>query len=166
MELWDAYDRNGKKIAGIELIRGEEIPDGMYHMVCETICRHKNGQYLVMTRDTNKNVYPGMYECTGGGSAIKGEDALTAAKRELFEETGIHGENFRQVQQRFNDQKKSMYVNFVCETDIAPDSVVLQEGETIAYEWVTKEKLTEYIDGENFIPPHIEIIKKVINELS
>lgn len=29
MEIWDAYDRNGN-LAGIDLVRGEEIPDGFY----------------------------------------------------------------------------------------------------------------------------------------
>ena len=53
MELWDAYDRNFKKIEGITLIRGEEssIPKGIYGRITlndETIrqdhfpqsCRH------------------------------------------------------------------------------------------------------------------------------
>ena len=46
MELWDAYDRNFKKIEGITLIRGEEssIPKGIYHMVVLILVRHVDGQ--------------------------------------------------------------------------------------------------------------------------
>ena len=33
MELWDAYDRDEKRTGG-ELVRGEPIPDGLYHLVC------------------------------------------------------------------------------------------------------------------------------------
>lgn len=31
MELWDAYDMNLNKIKDKTLIRGEAVPDGMYH---------------------------------------------------------------------------------------------------------------------------------------
>ena len=30
MELWDAYDKDFKKIQGVTLIRGEEIPEGFF----------------------------------------------------------------------------------------------------------------------------------------
>ena len=33
MEIWDAYDRNLEKIEGMTLIRGEKIPEGVYHLV-------------------------------------------------------------------------------------------------------------------------------------
>lgn len=33
MELWDAYDTNLNKIKYKTLVRGEAIPDGMYHLV-------------------------------------------------------------------------------------------------------------------------------------
>lgn len=34
MELWDAYSEAGEKL-GFDLIRGKEIPEGAYHLVCE-----------------------------------------------------------------------------------------------------------------------------------
>lgn len=40
MELWDAYDRDFKKIQGVTLVRGEVIPEGFFHLVCEIIVRH------------------------------------------------------------------------------------------------------------------------------
>ena len=42
MELWDAYDEYGNQ-TGETLVRGEEIPDGLYHMVCEVLVRHADG---------------------------------------------------------------------------------------------------------------------------
>ena len=45
MELWDAYDKNEVKL-GFDLIRGESIPDNVYHIVCDTIVRHRDGDYL------------------------------------------------------------------------------------------------------------------------
>ena len=35
MELWDAYDEKLNKIEGVTLIRGETIPEGMFHLVSE-----------------------------------------------------------------------------------------------------------------------------------
>ena len=88
MELWDAYNRDFKKIQGITLIRGEAIPEGFFHLVCDIIVRRSNGSYLIMQRDKRKHL-GGMWEATAGGSALQGEDALTCARRELHEETGI-----------------------------------------------------------------------------
>jgi len=42
MEIWDAYTREGKP-TGKTLVRGEAISDGLYHMVCEVLVRHKDG---------------------------------------------------------------------------------------------------------------------------
>ncbi len=69
MELWDAYDKNFNKIDGITLIRGEPIPDGMFHLVCSIIVRHIDGDYLLMRRDDRK-MFGGLWEVSAGGSAL------------------------------------------------------------------------------------------------
>ena len=88
MELWDAYDKDFRKIQGITLIRGEAIPEGTFHLVCDVIVRHTDGSYLLMQRDKRKH-FGGMWEATAGGSAIQNESPLECAARELQEETGI-----------------------------------------------------------------------------
>ena len=50
MEIWDAYDRQGAK-TGTDLIRGEKIGEGLYHLVCEVVVRHADGEYLLLQRD-------------------------------------------------------------------------------------------------------------------
>ena len=45
MEKWDAYDGHLNKIDGLTLIRGEEIPDGVFHLCCEIIVKHADGTY-------------------------------------------------------------------------------------------------------------------------
>ena len=88
MEIWDGHNIDGS-LAGVDLVRGEKIPDGLYHLVCEVLVQHTDGDFLLMKRDLNKPINPGKYEATAGGSALKGEDGLTCIKRELYEETGI-----------------------------------------------------------------------------
>ncbi len=34
MEIWDGYLKDGS-LANVDLVRGEPIPDGPYHLVCE-----------------------------------------------------------------------------------------------------------------------------------
>ena len=82
MELWDAYDAKFQQITNTFLRRGETIPDGFYHLVCEVIVRHYDGTYLLMQRDPHKR-FGGMWEATAGGSALQGESPLACAIREL-----------------------------------------------------------------------------------
>lgn len=35
-ELWDAYDREGNRL-GFDLVRGEPVPGGAYHLVVEVL---------------------------------------------------------------------------------------------------------------------------------
>ena len=89
-EIWDAYDRQFHKIENITLIRGQNIEDGMYHLVSEIIVKHRDGTYLLMQRDPRKR-HGGKWELTAGGSALKGETPHQCALRELREETGTPG---------------------------------------------------------------------------
>lgn len=140
MELWDAYDDNLNRIDGMTLVRGEEVPDGVFHLVCEIIVRHTDGTYLLMQRDLRKYL-GGMWEASAGGSALKGEDPLTCAMRELSEETGIKADKLTEVGRILHPLRRSIYVDYLCETDIDKTAVVLQEGETVAYKWVTAAEL-------------------------
>jgi len=92
MELWDAYNIAGT-LAGVDLIRGEKIPEGLRHAVAEVFVIHEEGTILMMQRDRNKPNYPGYWESGAGGAVLKGEDFFEGAKRELWEETGIVAQN-------------------------------------------------------------------------
>ena len=136
MELWDAYDREGRK-TGETLVRGEEIPDGLYHMVCEVLVRHADGSVLCMKRAESKPNYGGFWEATAGGSALQGEDRLACVTRELREETGLVCCDFRYIGTDVDGQSKTIYHTYVCTVDCGKDTVTLQEGETEAYRWLT-----------------------------
>ena len=140
MEIWDAYDRNLEKIEGMTLVRGEKIPEGVYHLVCDIIVRHTDGEYLLMQRDSRKH-YGGMWEATAGGSALQGESPLDCAIRELREETGIRAEYLEEVGRVRAAGHNAIYCEFLCITDCKKDSIILQEGETSAYNWVTQDEL-------------------------
>ena len=120
METWDAYDKDFNKVHNATLIRGEAIPEGLFHLVCDIIVKHTDGSYLLMQRDRCKQ-FGGMWEATAGGSALQNESPLDCAIRELQEETGIRTDNLVEVgRERSND---TIYVEFLCVTNCNKDCI-------------------------------------------
>ena len=72
-----------------------------------------------------------MWEATAGGSALQGEDPLTCALRELSEETGIKADKLTEVGRVLHHLHKTIYVDYLCETDVDKDGVVLQNGKPL-----------------------------------
>ena len=140
MEIWDAYNQHFERIGNMTLVRGEPIPQGVYHLVSDIIVRHTDGDYLLMQRDRRKP-FGGLWEATAGGAALQGEDALGCALRELREETGIEADRLSEIGRVVSDRNQTLYVEFLCVTGCAKDSVTLQAGETSAYRWISKEEL-------------------------
>ena len=151
MEKWDAYTREGNLVNKV-LIRGEEIPNGLYHLACEVIVKHIDGSYLCMKRAMSKSYYPGYYEATAGGSALLGEDKYQCIKRELVEETGISCEKFDEIGYKIYDDKKCLFHSFVCTVDCDKDSIILQENETEGYIWMNEDEFISFITSDGMIP--------------
>jgi 8-oxo-dGTP pyrophosphatase MutT (NUDIX family) len=102
-----------------------------------------------MRRDTRKPNYGGYYEATAGGSALKGEDKVSCAKRELVEETGISANDFTEIGQYTSHD--TIYYNFLCVTDCDKSSILLQEGETTSYKWVSENDFISFVNSNEMI---------------
>lgn len=161
VEIWDAYDQNFNKIGNMTLVRGEPVPDGLFHLVCGIIVRHADGQYLIMRRDPDKpdKPFPGMWELSAGGSALAGETPYDCAVRELKEETGLSSGEMTELGRAVAADVHCLYVDYLFVTDCSKDSVKLQDGETVAYRWVDRDTLLGmdksellYKDSFNYIP--------------
>lgn len=149
MEIWDAYLSDGS-LAGQDLIRGEPIPEGLYHLVSDILVRHTDGDYLLMQRDPRKAHYGGFFEATAGGAAQKGEDALACAKRELCEETGIRTGTFIGIGRFVSGN--TIYESFLCLTDCKKGMIRLQVGETVSYKWICEAAFIDFVNSDAMIP--------------
>lgn len=166
MELWDGYNAD-KTLAGIDIAREDEqkgkFPKGLYHLVADVIVRHTDGTYLAIQRDYNKTGFSGEWEIGAGGSVLKGETAYEGALRELREETGVIAEKLTALNTISVVCENGVgvhYYMYLCITDMDKDAVILQEGETIDYKWITPE---EVLLG-SFIPKRrTELVEKLRN---
>ncbi len=85
-EMYDACDQAGNPL-GYALVRGDPIPEGVWHLVVEVFSVTAGGRVLVTRRHPDKS-WGGYWEYTGG-SVLAGERPREAARRELLEETGL-----------------------------------------------------------------------------
>ena len=153
MEIWDGYDKNGN-LTGTDLVRGQPVPDGMYHLVCRVLVQHADGSYLIMHRDPCKQNHPGAWEATAAGSALKGETALACAWRELAEETGITEGSMHSLGRVVEEKGHYLCERFVCLTHTDKSKITLQEGETVGFAWLTENEFRRFVRGGQMIPNH------------
>ena len=163
MELWDLLDKDRIPL-GKTHPRGREypMPEGTYHLVVYVMTVDTDGRILLTRRSEKKRSYPGYWEFTGG-SAVAGEDSLTAVRRELAEETGLDMPEkgitlltSLRVPEAFADVYR-------VRTGVPAESVTvtLQEGETSDYRWVTLCEFEEMI-RTGLVPPALAMVNGTV----
>ncbi len=148
-ELWDVLDENRKPTGRVHR-RGDPLPAGDFHLTVHVWLKDSQGRFLITKRAPNKG-YANLWECTGG-SALSGDDSLTAAVREVKEETGldIDPAKGRCILERkawdwFNDV-------WLFEQDFDLEQVVLQPGETTEAKAVTAAEILEMDSRGEMVP--------------
>lgn len=148
-ELWDIYDEN-RQLTGRLQRRGDPMQEGDYHLSVHVWMQNSRGEFLITQRSPNKG-YPLMWESTGG-SALTGDDSLTAALREVEEETGLQlkKENGKVLLslKRTNDFCDVWYFR----QDFDLKDVILQEGETVDKKYATAREIIAMRDQGEFVP--------------
>jgi 8-oxo-dGTP diphosphatase len=86
-EVWDIFDSE-RNHTGHTIRRGERLLPGQYHLVVHIWPQRPDGSFLIQRRADDLDWMPGIWATTGG-SAVQGEDSITAAIRETREELGI-----------------------------------------------------------------------------
>ena len=167
-EIWDLYDHDGK-LTGETFERRfgnfRNIPDGRYHLVVDLLVIHSDGTYLLTRRSEEKDWYPGYWEASAGGAALKGEEPLDAANRELTEETGLIPDSLELVDVSFKDSTHAMYYSYIARVSGDKDGITLQEGETTDYKWVDAAGFISYVDSDGAMKSHNQRYEKYISTL-
>ena len=119
-------------------------------MTVQVFVRRSDGQFLLTKRSPNKG-FAGMWECTGG-SAVAGDDSLSAAVREVREETGLELDRAKGkliLSRRYTD---TFVDNWLFEHEFELSDVKLLEGETCDAMLADKDTILELVKNEHFIP--------------
>ncbi len=143
-EYWDLYDEDRKPL-GRQILRGSMTSSsGEYHIVVMVMTMNSQGKLLCTLRSHEKSKYPDLWEITAG-SVLAGEESFAAAKRELFEETGI---SVNDCEIRFvrTVQENTAFIDcYFVRRDIDIADIVLQDGETSAAKWVGRSEFENMI---------------------
>ena len=128
-ERWDVLDKD-RRSTGRTHRRGDFLQPGDYHLVVHVWVRNAHGEYLLTQRAPNKG-YPLFWETTGG-SAVSGDDSLSAALRELREETGLAPDPTSGILLRTFQRDDSFVDVWLFRHDFDLSRIALQPGETVA----------------------------------
>lgn len=160
MEYWDLYDQNRTRTGELAVRGGDPIPKGRYHVVVHAAVFNSKGEMLIQKRQPWKEVFPGLWDITCGGSAQAGEDSPTAIRREVCEEVGLDLEalgNGRAVfTVNFGDGFDDYYI---AKSDVPACDLVLQESEVAEARWASREEIIAMIRARTFIPYHPSLIE-------
>ena len=131
---------------------------GDYHIVVHVWIKNSRGEYLITKRAPHKG-WPNMWETTGG-SALSGDDSITAALREVREETGlILDPKCGRIIHSY--VRRDSFVDvWLFEEDHELSEVTLCENETTDKMYADAEKIKEMIDEGTFI--NFSYIDKVL----
>ncbi len=156
MELFDAFDENGNSL-GFELVRGETIPKGVYHKIVQIYTINENNHILITQRHPLKHF--GYYWEITAGSVIKGEDELSAAVRELEEETGIKIVKDNLILMKSYLGQNSIWFSYIHKVDMRKQVIKLAENETIDYRFISLDEFNHMIQTKQFPRPTLEYFK-------
>ena len=122
-EYWDIYDADRIK-TNRKHLRGEPIADGDYHLVVNIWIYNSQGKVLLTQRHPDIP-FPLKWACTGG-SALAGEDTLTAAIRETREEIGLILSPDELIPAGQERRLHSFLDTFIVCRDVLPGEIVMQ----------------------------------------
>ena len=161
-EIWDVLDEAGNK-TGKQIVKGEQLPQGMYHLGVDVWIINSSNQILIQKRSSNKKLSPNVWAMTGG-SNISGETSLQTIQREAKEELGINlnMDNIKLVK-KFKTGKVWVDTYFVMQNVNLKD-IVMQEDEVSDVKWASFEEVETLVNDNQFIENRWEFIKDEIKK--
>jgi len=150
MEIIDLYDNKKRSLnKTMERLSGEP-KYGEYKLSVHVWIMNSKGEFLIQKRKDELKRHPGKWGFTGG-AVSSGEDSLEGAKRELEEELSIDLDE-KKIELLFSIKRRVDFVDvFLLEDDIDILSLTLQDEEVEKVEWVSREKIIDLINENQFV---------------
>ena len=173
-EMIDVLDENGLKTGAIAT-RSEVHKKGLWHRAIVVAVINEKNEILIQQRAATKDKNPNKWDISAAGHISAGQDALSAATREINEEISVNlGYNvevkefrymysFRKQQVFADDYIENQFYDFFVlrQNGLNKESLKFQEEEVQAIDFVSISKLNELAKNDDFVDR-----KEVIDVLS
>ena len=157
MEIWDLYDENLNRTGDV-VIKGNEIPNGFYHLALEILL-------IKNSLDYSKR-YAGSWCCVGG-SFISGENQETALIRLLNKKIGIVTTIEKTKPIFLKPVKRSLfkyaYITCILSADFDLNNIKFNDNESTAAMYVDKNELINMCNNGEIA---YYLIDRIENEVS
>lgn len=168
MEIWDILDEKGNK-TNRTIVRGQKLQEGDYHLVVHIWILNDKNEFLIQKRADNLKRLPGIWAVTGG-SAIEGEDSITAALREVREELGIEI-NLKAFTKLWTLIRKDNIADvWLARQNVELDEIKLQVEEVSQVKWANREAIEALLKegifhdyGENYFNRIFKEVEKCLS---
>ena len=138
--------------------RGDDFPEGAFHLVVHVCIFSSLGEMLIQQRQPFKDGWPNMWDVTVGGSAVAGDSSQKAAERELLEELGLTID--------LTGTRPHLTVNYevgfddyyLIESEAETEKLNLQYDEIQRVKWATKEEIFSLLECGEFIPYYKDLL--------
>lgn len=174
-ELIDVLDENGVKTGEI-LTRKEIHKRGLWHRAIAVAVINEQNQILVQQRSFKKEKNTGMWDISVAGHISSGQDALSAASREINEEISVNlgfNVDIKEFRYMFSYRKEEIlkenyierqfYDFFILRKNgLRTEDIKVQESEVEQIKFVSVSELNEMIENKEIVE-RIPIYKELMN---
>lgn len=174
-ELIDVLDENGVK-TGEVLTRNEVHKRGLWHRAIAVAIINEQNQILVQQRSFKKEKNAGKWDISVAGHISSGQDALSAASREINEEVSVNlgfNVDIKEFRYMFSYRKQEIlkedyierqfYDFFVLRKDgLRAENIKIQESEVEQIKFVSVSELNEMIENKGMVE-RTPIYKELMN---
>jgi isopentenyldiphosphate isomerase len=177
-ELLDILTLEGKS-TGKTALKSEAHKNGWFHATVHIWLFTSDEKILLQKRAMTKKVFPGLWDISVTGHISAGEEILTSAKREIFEEIGLEvqdkdlikiGTRVHQVSHKNGIQDNEHHHVFIAELKVPLSTLIIQkeEVEDIKLFDLSTLKKTENLENvllSRFHSYYVSVYDKIIDYL-
>lgn len=158
MEQIDLYDKDRQPLRRT-ICRGQSLPPDTYRLVVHICLFNHSGEMLIQQRQTNKDIFPDLWDISAGGQVSAGETSSDAAQRETAEELGLVLPIAAQRPKFTMNFEEGFDDVYLLTTDTSLDALHLQEEEVQDARFADEAAILQMIRDGRFIPYHESYIR-------